>query len=134
MKRLSILLLIPVFIFSCTKDKDTIDKSATIVGDWEQVARYSKDAAGQYSWTYISEPNYPPRIIFTTDGKYSMSFRDPIGAGNYQYDYAARQLQFQDPLSGTTSTSPVSYLDQEYLVIDMMLDGVLYAKNKYKRK
>jgi hypothetical protein len=129
MRRLFIPLLVILVLASCTKEKD-----ATIVGEWEQIARYNQDASGQFTWTYINEPTYPSLINFTTDGKYSMIFREPLGSGKYQYDYAAHQLKLEDPLSGTINVSPVSHLDDEFLVIDLVANGQLYAKNKYKRK
>jgi hypothetical protein len=128
MRRLSALLLIPVLLFSCQKEKD-----ATIVGSWEQIARYSQDVSGQYSWSYVND-TYPYRITFTADGKYSVIFYEPMGEGKYQYDYATRQLRFEDMSSGTISFSPVSYLDPDYLVIDVFHNGTFYAKNKYERK
>jgi len=129
MRKLIILIFISIFLFSCQKDK-----CATIVGEWEQIARYSKDASGQYSWIYLQEAKYPARISFTTDGKYNMVFREPIGSGKYQYNYAAKQLKIEDQLSGTISTSPVSYLDEDYLVIDKINNGELIESNKYQRK
>lgn len=117
-----------MFLFSCSKKKD-----ASLIGSWEQIALYSPDSSGQFSWSFIVDV-YPPRLLFTADGYYSFAHREPLGGGIYIYNNLTHQLTFEQRPSGSISISNVSSLDEEYLIIDHVSNGMLLAKSKYLRK
>ena len=127
-KKFKSILLISLFVFSCEKEKD-----ASIVGSWEQISLYSPDSSGQFSWSSIIDV-YPPRLLLTADGYYNFVYRDPLGGGIYSYNNLTRQLTFEQLPSGNISVANVSFLDNEYLVIDHVSNGILHAKSKYQRK
>ena len=127
MRKLLTLIIFPFILLSCQKSKD-----ATIVGDWMQIERYSKDENGQFSWHNMSD-GYA-NLSFSQAGTYRIVLRDPVASGNYQYNYATRQLKLVNPLSGNANVVPVSYLDDDYLVIDWMYNGELINKDKYQRR
>ncbi|HEX7905508.1 MAG TPA: hypothetical protein VF487_16660 [Chitinophagaceae bacterium] len=128
MKKFKSILLVSLFIFSCQKEKD-----ASIVGYWEQISLYRPDSSGQFSWSLIIDM-YPPALSFTPDGYYAVAYREPLGGGVYSYNNLTHQLTFKQLPSGNISVSNVSSLDDEYLVIDHISNGILQSKSKYHRK
>jgi VCBS repeat-containing protein len=130
MRKLIFILILSLSILSCSKEKD-----ASIVGNWTQIARYSQDASGQFTWTYMQDMDAAFRANFTSEGTFVMLQRDPYAKGVYQYNYATKQLKLDDLNTNTnTANTMVSYLDEEYLVIDWFQNGNLYKKDKYLRQ
>lgn len=128
MKKLLIIFLLPSFLLACSKEKQP-----SIVGSWEKIATYRDDSAGNFSWTPVSTEPYPFRLCFSETGLYSMSFREPMGGGNYHYDPATKDLQLgQTPADNLRIT--VSLLDDDYLVIENYFNNVLQVKSKYQRQ
>ena len=107
-----ILVFIPIFIFlfSCQKQKQT-----SIIGGWLEVSAYT-ERNGQYNWGPATK--FPLKLSFGADGKYS-AFNDvPAGNGNYSYDHLNKELRIEIFNPFTTSIYTVSYLNDDYLIID----------------
>jgi hypothetical protein len=114
------------FFVSCTREKQP-----GIVGSWTETATYRQSVPGQFNWEYGAR--WATCITFTSDGHYS-AFNDvPAGHGSYQFNAATRELKINHANTGGISTCIVSRLDDEYMDIDYLNNGVLELRNRYKR-
>lgn len=125
MKKLSCLFFVPLLVFSCQKHEQT-----TIVGLWKETSVYSRDNSGAFYWSGPSR--FPLLLTLTEDGKYSARYDVPAGYGVYQYDYSTRQLRFENS-SGNIETVIVSVLDDNYLITDHSVNGIVDYRQKFSR-
>lgn len=110
MKKILFFISLSIFLFSCQKSKQ-----ASIVGGWIEISAYT-EINGQYNWGPAAK--FPLRVSFSPDGKYS-AFNDvPAGNGNYSYDHSSMKLQIETLNPVTLADYTVSYLNDNYLVID----------------
>ena len=101
---------ISVLLFSCQKQKQV-----SIVGGWLEISVYQENA-GQLSWGEATK--FPLRLWLDANGKYA-AFNDvPAGRGNYSYDHSTGRLKFETLNALGPETYSVSYLDDNYLIID----------------
>ena len=125
MKRLFSFFFISIFFLSCQKDNQV-----TITGFWKEVSVYSRDNSGVFYWSGPSR--FPLQLTLTEDGKYSARCDVPAGSGVYQYNYSTRQLRFENS-SGDISNVTVSVLDDDYLITDHSVNGVVEYRQKFLR-
>ena len=125
MKKLSCLFWVPILLLSCQKPAQT-----TIVGLWKETSVYSRDNSGVFYWSGPSR--FPLQLTLTEDGKYSARYDVPAGQGVYQYNYSTRQLRFENS-SGNIETVTVSVLDDNYLITDHLVNGVVDYRQKFSR-
>ena len=125
MKKLFSLVFVSILLFSCQKHSQT-----TIVGLWKETSVYSRDNSGVFYWRGPSR--FPLHLTLTEDGKYSARYDVPAGHGVYQYNYATRQLSFENS-SGNIEIVTVSVLDDNYLITDHSVNGVVEYRQKFSR-
>jgi hypothetical protein len=124
-KKLLSILFISILLFSCRKEKNI-----TIVGSWRENAEYIKNSSGEFYW--FSDLRFPLMLTLAGNGQYSAFDDMPAGYGNYQYNYSTHELKFEDP-AGNLNVHIVSYLDENYLIIDYIYNNELFRKRKFSR-
>jgi len=125
MKRLFAFFFISIFFFSCQKDKQ-----ATIVGLWIEISDCIRDNSG--ALICGDAPKFPLRLTLSENGEYSFFNDVPAGHGIYQYNYSNKQLIFESS-GGNVDIRMVSLLDDDYLIIDYSLNGVVEYRQKFLR-
>lgn len=114
MKKSLLVLIFSVFLFSCQKQK-----YASIVGGWVEISSYA-ERSGQNSWGPAAR--FPLKLSFREDGKY-YAFNDvPAGNGNYFYEPKNKVLQIETLNPVNTSIYTVSFLTDDYLIIEYSTD------------
>ena len=126
MKNLFIFFFISIFSLSCQKDKPV-----TVTGSWKEVSIYSRLNSPTFYWSDVSSA-FPLTLNLTEDGRYSFQYDVPAGHGVYQYNYATRELRFENS-NGNIDIDTVSVLDKNYLIIDHSFNGVVEYRNKFIR-
>ena len=125
MKRIVPILLI-LFLVSCKKDKQV-----SIAGIWKEISVYSSDNSGNFYWS--GPPGFPYILTLQDDGRYFGWNCVPAGKGFYQYDHANKTVRFEEIPSGNVSSIDVSFLNDEYLVFDYSVNGIVEYRQKFIR-
>jgi hypothetical protein len=125
MKKIAPIMLI-LFLVSCKKDKQV-----SIVGTWREISVYSGDNSGNFYWS--GPPRFPYILTLDDDGKYFGWSCVPADKGFYQYDHANKRVRFESIPSGNVDTIAVSFLNDEYLIFDYSVNGVVEYRQKFIR-
>lgn len=123
MKKIVPILLI-LFLVSCEKDKQL-----SIIGTWKEISVYSRDNTGGFYWS--GPPRFPYILTLRDDGKYFGWNCVPADNGFYQYDHANKTVRFERTPSGNVDTAAVSFLNDEYLIFDYSVNGIVEYRIKY---
>lgn len=119
--------LVIAFIFiSCSKEKHV-----SLVGSWRETATYAERTPGVYEWGAAAR--WPLLLTFKPGGEYS-SFQEMSGSeGLYKYHPATKELIFISATSGNLHPNIVSFLDEDYMDMDYIYDGVLFVRLRFIR-
>ena len=126
MKKAFCFFFISIFCLSCQKDNPV-----TINGFWKQVSIYSRLNSSVFTWSDVSSA-FPLTLQLTGDGKYFFQYDVPAGHGLYQYNYSTKELRFEDS-NGNINIDTVSVLDDNYLIIDYSINGIVEYRHKFMR-
>ena len=125
MKKIIPILLV-LFLGSCKKDKQI-----SIAGTWKEISVYSGDNSGSFYWS--GPPRFPYILTLNDDGKYFGWNCVPADKGFYQYDHANKRLRFEEIPSGNVDTIALSFLNDQYMIFDYSVNGVVEYRQKFIR-
>ena len=119
-------ILLILFLVSCKKDKQV-----SIAGTWKEISVYSSDNSGSFYWS--DPPRFPYILTLNEDGKYFGWNCVPADKGFYQYDHGNKTLRLEEIPSGNVDTIAVSFLNDEYLIFDYSVNGIVEYRQKFIR-
>lgn len=127
MKKIAGYLLIAVIFCSCSKEKEP-----SVVGLWIETANYRERTPGVYGWEDVRR--WPLHLLMTAEGQYGQFNDVPAGNGLYKYNYSTRELIFESATTGFISRYTVSVLNENFMEIDLISNGVLLNKRRFMKR